>query len=91
MRELVSSLSVCAGQDAVLGEVVDGDSLSTRVKAAAILVFVFGQQLENVAGLTWDDITVTDELVTVTLGTFAIALNEPLDAPWARPVRQARR
>jgi hypothetical protein len=32
--------------------------------------------------LTWDDVMVTDELVTITLGTFAIALNDPLDAPW---------
>jgi len=28
--------------------------------------------------LTWDDVVVTDELVTVTLGSFAIALNDPL-------------
>lgn len=69
-------------QDAALGEVVDGGSLSARDKAAAILVLVFGQQLQKVVALTWDNITVTDELVTVTLGDFAIALNEPLDAPW---------
>jgi hypothetical protein len=49
---------------------------------AAILVLVFGQQLEDVVALTWDDITVTDDLVTVKLGGFEIALNDPLDAPW---------
>lgn len=69
-------------QDAVLGGVVDGDSLSARDRAAAILVLVFGQQLEKVVALTWDDITVTDDLVAITLGTFAIACNDPLDAPW---------
>jgi hypothetical protein len=31
--------------------------------------------------LTWDDVTVTGDLVTVTLGGFAIALSAPLDAP----------
>jgi len=71
-----------ADQDAALGQVVDGKSLSARDRAAAILVLVFGQQLEDVVALTWDDITVTDDLVTVKLGGFEIALNDPLDAPW---------
>jgi hypothetical protein len=35
-------------QDTALSEVVDGESLTTRDKAAAILVLVFGQQLEHV-------------------------------------------
>jgi integrase len=69
-------------QDAALKEVVDGERLSTRDRAAAILVLVFGQQLEDVVALTLDDITITEDLVTVTLGGFAIALNDPLDLPW---------
>lgn len=71
-----------AAQDVALAEVVDGDSLTTRDRAAAILVLVFGQQLEDVVALTWDDVVVTDELVTITMGSFAIALNDPLDRPW---------
>ena len=71
-------------QDAALGEVVDGAGLSVRDRAAAILALVFGQQIEKVVALTWDDITVTDELVTVRLGGFAIALNDPLDLPWRK-------
>jgi integrase len=71
-----------ADQDAALGQIVDGKSLSARDRAAAILVLVFGQQLEDVVALTWNDITVTDDLVTVKLGGYEIALNDPLDAPW---------
>lgn len=45
-------------------------------------MLVFGQQIERVAALTWDDVQVSEELVSVTLGSFAIALTAPLDAPW---------
>ena len=73
-----------ADQDTALGQVVDGKSLSARDRAAAILVLVFGQQLEDVVALTWDDITVTDDLVTVKLGGFEIALR-PARRALARP------
>ncbi|MGO4453829.1 hypothetical protein AB4Y75_07050 [Arthrobacter sp. RAF14] len=56
--------------------------LETRDRAAAILILVFGQQAENIARLTWDDVRVTDELVTVQLGTLQIALPDPLAQPW---------
>jgi hypothetical protein len=42
---------------------------------------VFGQQIEDVVRLTWDDVTVTDEIVTIRLGTSGIALLAPLDEP----------
>jgi hypothetical protein len=58
-----------------------GDLL-TRDRAAAIIVLVFGQQIEDVVKLTWEDVTVTDELVTIFLGTDPIALPAPLDEPW---------
>ena len=60
---------------------VSGD-LPARDRAAAILVLVFGQQIEDVVQLTWHDVTVTDELVTITLGADPIALPTPLDEPW---------
>ena len=53
-----------------------------RDRAAAILILVFGQQAENIARLTWDDVTITEELVTIQLGTIHIALPDPLDRPW---------
>ncbi|THE17688.1 Fis family transcriptional regulator [Kocuria rosea] len=59
-----------------------GGDLPARDRAAAILVLVFGQQIEDVVQLTWHDVTVTDELVTIVLGAEPIALPAPLDEPW---------
>jgi integrase len=70
------------GQDEALKRVIDADGLEARDRAAAILILVFGQQAENIARLTWDDVTITEELVTVQLGTIQLALPEPLAQPW---------
>ena len=48
---------------------------------AAILVIVFGQRIEDVIQLTWNDATVTDDVVTVRLGKTEFALPSPLDEP----------
>ncbi|UXM89906.1 tyrosine-type recombinase/integrase [Paenarthrobacter sp. JL.01a] len=56
--------------------------MNPRDRAAAILILVFGQQVSDIAKLTWDNVTVTEELVTITLGTVKIALTPPLDEPW---------
>lgn len=56
--------------------------LPARDRAAAILVLVFGQQIEDVVVLTWEQVTVTSQAVTVRLGTTSIAMPEPLDEPW---------
>lgn len=56
--------------------------MSPRDRAAAILVVVFGQQVSDVVKLTWDHVKVTEEEVTITLGTVEIALTHPLDEPW---------
>ena len=69
-------------QDEAVQQVVHTDQLSPRDRAAAILVIVFGQQIDDVATLTWDNIMVTEELVTIRLGGIEIALPDPLDAPW---------
>lgn len=67
--------------DAAVERVVHTDELTVRDRAAAILVIVFGQHVEDVIRLTWDDVTVTDELVTIRLGKTGFALPSPLDAP----------
>jgi integrase len=67
--ELVANLSHTTG-------------MNPRDRAAAILILVFGQQVSHVVQLTWDNVTVTEELVTITLGTFEITLTPPLDEPW---------
>lgn len=71
-----------AEQQAAVERVVHTDDLNPRDRAAAILVLVFGQQLEDVVTLTWDDVSITDDLVTVRLTTVEIALPDPLDRPW---------
>jgi hypothetical protein len=68
-------------QDVVVELVVHSDELGTRDRAAAILVIVFGQQIEDVIRLTWDDVTVTEELVPNRLGKTAFALPSPLGEP----------
>jgi hypothetical protein len=70
------------GQDEALKRVIHEDGLETRDRAAAILILVFGQQAENIARLTWDNVTITEELVTIQLGSIQIALPDPLDRPW---------
>jgi integrase len=70
-----------ASQDTAIQQVVHGGELSARDRLAAILVIVFGQQIADVVGLTWTDVTLTGELATITLGTTAIALPPPLDDP----------
>lgn len=71
------------GQDEALSRVLNAnEQIEARDQAAAILILVFGQQAERIARLTWDDVTVTEELVTIRLGTIQIALPDPLDAPW---------
>lgn len=61
--------------------VVHTDELTARDRAAAILVIVFGQRIEDVIQLTWNDVTVTDDVVTVRLGKTEFALPSPLDEP----------
>ncbi|WP_240685151.1 hypothetical protein [Arthrobacter nitrophenolicus] len=55
--------------------------MNPRDRAAAILILVFGQQVADIVLLTWDNVTVTEDLVTITLGTVEIALTSPLDEP----------
>ena len=78
-----------SAQEEAIQRIVQTDQLTARDRAAAILILVFGQQIENVAQLTWDDVIVTEELVTIRLGSVDIALGHPLDRPWrqlaARP------
>ena len=77
-------------QDAAVERVVHTNELTVRDRAAAILVIVFGQHIEDVIRLTWDDVTVTDELVTIRLGKTEFALPLPLGRAHARTRRCAR-
>ena len=68
-------------QDSAVERVVHTDELNIRDRAAAILVIVFGQHIEDVVQLTWDNVTVTDDVVTLRLGKTTFALPSPLDEP----------
>lgn len=69
-------------QDQALQQVIHTNGLETRDRAAAILILVFGQQAENIARLTWDDVAITEDFVTIQLGTIQITLPDPLAQPW---------
>ncbi|MGD3152500.1 Fis family transcriptional regulator [Tsukamurella tyrosinosolvens] len=79
-----TSAKMCAEdqQDVVASITSNQPALNPRDRAAAILVLVFGQQIDRVVKLTWDHVIASDELVTVTLGDIAIALPAPLDEPF---------
>ncbi|KSZ56591.1 Fis family transcriptional regulator [Rhodococcus rhodochrous] len=69
-------------QDHALQTAVHTGELSSRDRALAILILVFAQPVENIVRLRWDDVTITDEQVTIRLADLEIALPEPLDQPW---------
>lgn len=71
-----------AGQDQALQQIIHTNEIDTRDRAAAIPILVFGQQAENIAHLTWEDVTITGELVTIQLANVQIALPDPLAQPW---------
>ena len=69
-------------QEQAVHRVVHTGELTPRDRAAAILVLVFGQQLEDIAGLTWDHVRISEDLITIRVGAIAIALPDPLGEPW---------
>ncbi|MBA5847364.1 Fis family transcriptional regulator [Gordonia amicalis] len=81
-RGTSSKMSAEGQRDAVDRITSNQPALNPRDRAAAILVLVFGQQIDRVVKLTWDHLMVSDVLVTVTLGDIAIVLPAPLDEPF---------
>lgn len=71
-----------AAQTELVTNLSHATDMNPRDRASAILVLVFGHQVSDIVQLTWDNVTVTEELVTITLGTVEIALTSPLDEPW---------
>lgn len=64
-RRGTSPKSSADEQDQALQQVVHSEELIPRDRFAGILVLVFGQQMEDVAHLTWPDVSLTDELVAI--------------------------
>jgi AraC-like DNA-binding protein len=80
-RGTAPTLSAADQQQLIESVVVAPGSLSPRDRLLAILVLVFGQSVERVASLRWDQVTVSSQLVTVRLGKQDVALPPPLDEP----------
>lgn len=55
------------------------DSLPADTRAAGLLVVLYAQPVADIAQLTIDDVTITDERVEITLGSAPIALPEPMN------------
>lgn len=81
-RRGTSPRLAAVAQTELVDKISHTTDMSPRDRAAAILVLVFGQQVPDIVQLTWDNVTVTEELVTITFGTVEIALTPPLDEPW---------
>ncbi|CAM3952514.1 Fis family transcriptional regulator [Janibacter anophelis] len=70
-------------QTQAIDEHVHSARMPVRHRAIAILLLVFGQPLERLLALTWDDVTIADDLVTIRLGgTADIELPSPIDEPF---------
>jgi integrase len=66
-------------QNAVIEQVVHQQTLHPRDRLAAILIIVFAQRAEDVASLTWGQIMITADGVTIDLAGLPIDLPPPLD------------
>ena len=75
-RGSATTLDITAQKDAL--DLATSDlEIPARDRFAAILVLVFAQPIERVTTLTWEDISIDDELIVIHLGT-PIALPDPL-------------
>lgn len=55
--------------------------LPARDRLAAILVLVFGQQIEDVVRMTWDQVDLVADPIALVIGGCPIELHAPLDEP----------
>lgn len=69
-------------QDEAIHRVVFTNELTIRNRAAAILVIVFAQRVEDIIKLTWDDAEITNATVTLRVGQATIVLPDPVDQPF---------
>jgi integrase len=69
---------------AVLASSATTEALSPRDRLALILVLMFGQQIEDVVQMSWDQVDLSDDPITLTIGEHPIQLQPPLDEPLRR-------
>jgi hypothetical protein len=82
-RRGTSARMPAAQQDQAIQAVLNHpkDDLPARDRLGAILVLVFGQQIEDVVQMTWDQANLIDEPITLAIGDYPIELPPPLDEP----------
>jgi integrase len=68
-------------QNAVIEKVAHQQTLHPRDRMAAILMIVFAQRAEDIAALTWKQITISADKVTIDLAGLPIELPPLLDEP----------
>lgn len=76
-RGTASRLDIAVQHD-TLDLIASTTEIPARDRFAAILVLVFAQPIERVSTMAWDDISIDDESVVITLGDTPIALPDPL-------------
>jgi integrase len=60
---------------------IEQQTLHPSDRLAAILMIVFAQRAEDIAALTWKQITISADTVTINLAGLPIDLPPPLDEP----------
>ena len=68
-------------QNAVIEKAAHQQTLHPRDRLAAILVIVLAQRAEDIAALTWNQVTITADAVSIDLAGMPIDLPPPLDEP----------
>lgn len=68
-------------QNAVIEKVVHQQTLHPRDRLAAILVIVFAQPIEDIAALTWKQVSIRPGKVSIDLAGLPVDLPHPLDGP----------
>ncbi|WP_214467096.1 Fis family transcriptional regulator [Microbacterium flavescens] len=88
-RGTASRMSL-AEQRQANADLSDADAVDLRDRAAGVLVLVFGQRVEDIVRLTWSDVTITRESVTIRLAGMSLPIPSPFDDLW-RQLRQTPR
>jgi integrase len=70
-----------AQQNVVIEKVAHQQTLHPRDRLAAILMIVFAQRAEDIAAITWKQVTISADTVTIDLAAMLIELPPPLDEP----------
>ncbi|MGW9156108.1 hypothetical protein [Microbacterium sp. NPDC055665] len=69
-------------QQETTGRVMDPRVLTPRDRGAAVLILVFGQQLEHLVHLRWRDLRILPHSVEISLGGDWMQIPEPFDEVW---------